>query len=160
HPSVQQFVTDCDVVVAVATELAPSDLWLGPLRFSGTLIRIDVDESQIVTNAVPDIPVLGDASLSLAGLHARLTRPPVPDAGERAAAWRARIKREARDEGGIWLPIVEAMAAALGREGVVVGDSAMAVYYGALSNLPTYAPASFLYPTGLGTLGYGLPAAI
>jgi len=36
----------------------------------------------------------------------------------------------------------------------------MAVYYGALSNLPVYAPASFLYPTGLGTLGYGLPAAI
>lgn len=55
---------------------------------------------------------------------------------------------------------MEAVAAALGRDGVLAGDSAMAVYYGALSNLPAYQPASFLYPTGLGTLGYGLPAAI
>ena len=29
-----------------------------------------------------------------------------------------------------------------------------------LANLPTHTPASFLFPTGYGTLGYGLPAAI
>ena len=43
---------------------------------------------------------------------------------------------------------------------VLAADSAMACYYGALSNLPLHRPRSFLYPTGLGTLGYGLPAAI
>ena len=52
------------------------------------------------------------------------------------------------------------MAQALDRDAVVAADSAMACYYGALSNLPSYMPSSFLYPTGLGTLGYGLPAAI
>jgi acetolactate synthase-1/2/3 large subunit len=36
----------------------------------------------------------------------------------------------------------------------------MVCYYGLLANLPTYGPATFLYPTGYGTLGYGLPAAI
>jgi acetolactate synthase-1/2/3 large subunit len=36
----------------------------------------------------------------------------------------------------------------------------MACYYGALANLPVSRPASFMYPTGVGTLGFGLPAAI
>jgi acetolactate synthase-1/2/3 large subunit len=36
----------------------------------------------------------------------------------------------------------------------------MACYYGALSNMAAYHPRSLLYPAGLGTLGYGLPAAI
>jgi acetolactate synthase-1/2/3 large subunit len=160
HPSVQEFVSECDVVVAVGTELAPSDLWLGPLRIAGTLVRIDIDGTQVVTNAVPDVAVVGDAAASLSGLLERLHRTPAPDAVRRAARWRARVREDARREGRTWLPIVDAMAVALGRDGVVVGDSAMAVYYGALSNLPAYAPASFLYPTGLGTLGYGLPAAI
>ena len=160
HPSVQEFVSECDVVLAVGTELAPSDLWLGPLRLAGRLVRIDIDETQVVTNAVPDVAVIGDAAASLAGLLERLRRTPAADGAERAARWRSRVKEDARREGRVWLPIVEAMAAALGRDGVVAGDSAMAVYYGALSNLPAYAPATFLYPTGLGTLGYGLPAAI
>ena len=43
---------------------------------------------------------------------------------------------------------------------ILAADSAMVCYYGALANLPAYAPATFLYPTGYGTLGYGLPAAI
>jgi thiamine pyrophosphate-dependent acetolactate synthase large subunit-like protein len=36
----------------------------------------------------------------------------------------------------------------------------MVCYYGALANLPTHTPGSFLFPTGYGTLGYGLPAGI
>ena len=55
---------------------------------------------------------------------------------------------------------MKAIAQCLGRDGVLAGDSTMACYYGALSNLPTTDPARFLYPAGLGTLGYGLPAAI
>jgi acetolactate synthase-1/2/3 large subunit len=70
------------------------------------------------------------------------------------------LRAEARSEGGRWLGLTAALAEALGLDGVLVGDSTMACYYGALSNLPAYRPRSFLYPTGLGTLGYGLPAAI
>src|SRR5690606_7931340 len=49
---------------------------------------------------------------------------------------------------------------ALPRDAIVAGDSAMACYYGALSNLPLHRPGAFLYPTGAGTLGFGLPAGI
>ncbi|WP_406229955.1 hypothetical protein [Nocardia sp. NBC_01009] len=43
HPSVRALVENADVVLAVGTELAPSDLWNGPFHLSGTTIRVDID---------------------------------------------------------------------------------------------------------------------
>ncbi|MPY86209.1 MAG: acetolactate synthase, partial [Actinophytocola sp.] len=79
---------------------------------------------------------------------------------ERVTSWRTRIEAEARAEGRRWLPLLAAVDEALGRDGIFVGDRAMACYRGALANLPRYLPRTFLYPAGLGTAGYGLPAAI
>ena len=42
-PAVPRLVAGGDVVLAVGTELAPSDLWNGPLPLDGRLVRIDVD---------------------------------------------------------------------------------------------------------------------
>jgi acetolactate synthase-1/2/3 large subunit len=36
----------------------------------------------------------------------------------------------------------------------------MCCYYGAIGGLPARGPRSFLYPTGFGTLGFAVPAAI
>jgi thiamine pyrophosphate-dependent acetolactate synthase large subunit-like protein len=45
-------------------------------------------------------------------------------------------------------------------DAIIAGDSAMCCYYGALPALPVKQPRSFLYPTGFGTLGFAIPAAI
>jgi thiamine pyrophosphate-dependent acetolactate synthase large subunit-like protein len=128
----------------------------------GPLVRVDVDAIAVVTNAAPDVAVVADAALGLDAILAALGKAPGDGgpAAARAAQWRVRFRADAHTEGAPWLPIVDAIASTLGRDGVLAGDSAMVCYYGALSNLPAYRPASFLYPTGLGTLGYGLPAAI
>lgn len=161
HPAAAEFAAECDVVLAIATELAPSDLWIGPLPLTGSLVRIDVDPRQIITNAVPDVAVVADAGQALARLSEMVAdRSPASGAADRASGWRDQLATDARKEGAAYLDIVTAMSEALGEPGVVAGDSAMACYYGALSNLPAHRPASFLYPTGVGTLGYGLPAAI
>ncbi|MGI5350296.1 5-guanidino-2-oxopentanoate decarboxylase [Streptomyces sp. CA-250714] len=161
HRAVRELVRDSDVVVAVGTELAPSDLWFGPLDVPGTLIRIDIDAQAAATNASPDTAIVADAALALTALLKRLSHTEATPRGpERAAQARVRRDRQARAEGAVHLALTEALAQALGRDGILVGDSTMACYYGALSNMPAYAPRSFLYPTGLGTLGYGLPAAI
>ncbi|MBP2320098.1 thiamine pyrophosphate-dependent acetolactate synthase large subunit-like protein [Kibdelosporangium banguiense] len=94
-PSTAEFVADCDVVLAVGTELAPSDLWNGPLTFNGELIRIDIDPVQIVTNALPDITLVGDAAQTLAALLPLVESRSDP---ERAYKWRARIATEAEVE--------------------------------------------------------------
>ena len=58
------------------------------------------------------------------------------------------------------MPLVEALAEALGPEGVLSADSTKAAYYGAAHLLPMDHRARFIYPTGYATLGYALPAAI
>ncbi|MGW7434081.1 thiamine pyrophosphate-binding protein [Streptomyces sp. NPDC054861] len=163
HEAVRTLVAEADAVLAVGTELAPSDLWNGPFDIRGPLVRVDIDAQSAVTNARPDVIVLGDAALALRALADRLPPGPPADAGPahtRAAAARAAFTAQARAEGAGHLGLTARLATALGRDGHLAGDSAMACYYGALSNLPAHRPRSFLYPSGLGTLGYGLPAAI
>ena len=158
-PAVADLVAEADAVLAVGTELAPSDLWYGPLPLDGRLVRIDVDPVAVLTNARPAVALVGDAAATLDALLDVLPAAPAPPA-DRAAPWLARKREQARAEGAEWLPVVEALAEALPRDAIVAADSAMVCYYGALANLPTSRPASFLYPTGFGTLGYGLPAAV
>ena len=66
--AVADLVAGADVVVAIGTELAPSDLWNGPLPIRGLLVRIDVDPVAIVTNVVPDVALVGDAALTVSQL--------------------------------------------------------------------------------------------
>lgn len=162
-PTVRDLVVDADAVLAVGTELAPSDLWSGPLPLQGRLIRVDIEPTAVLTNAVPALSLVGDAAATLAALLVAVPDGATtvgPAATERARYWRQRKRKDAESEGAEWLPIVGALAAALPRDAVVAADSAMVCYYGALANLPAYQPGSFLYPTGFGTLGYGLPAAV
>lgn len=156
-PAVKSLVEEADVVVAVGTELAPADLWYGALPVAGKLVRIDIDPVGAVTNAAPEVTLVGDAAVTLRELAKRLSRVP---AGVDVAAWRARKRDDSRREGAEWTALVDAMAEALPRDVILAADNAMACYYGAMANLATHTPGSFLFPTGYGTLGYGLPAAI
>ncbi len=181
--AVQELVADSDVVVAIGTELAPADVW-EPLAIDDRVVRIDVDPTMVARNARPRVGLTGDAATVLAALLARLGAPSTTEApsttaapstteastpteapavtdaaAAHAATWRDRHHAEAAEQGATWLGLLDVLHEHLGRDGIIAGDSAMACYYGALANLPTYAPASLLYPTGLGTLGYAVPAA-
>ncbi len=158
--AVRDLVAEADVVVAVGTELAPADLWYGPLPLGDKLVRVDVDPVGIVTNAAPAISLVGDARAVLHELRARLSAVSLSAEPQDLDTWRARKQEEARSEGAEWSAVIEALAAVLPRDVVVAADNAMVCYYGALANLPTHTPGSFLFPTGFGTLGFGLPAGI
>src|SRR5438105_2763063 len=45
-------------------------------------------------------------------------------------------------------------------DAVITSDSAQCCYYGALPHLPVGPEVRYLHPTGFGTLGYALPAAL
>jgi thiamine pyrophosphate-dependent acetolactate synthase large subunit-like protein len=160
--AVPELAGDSDAVLVVGTELGPSDLWWGPLDLAGKAVRIDVDPAQAVTNAVPAVSVVADAALALEGLLVRLgSETPDPQAGAgRAERAREAFRARSREESARWGDLLGALEAALGRDGVVAADNAMVAYFGALGALPAYAPRSFLFPTGFGTLGYAIPAAI
>ncbi|MBT2487979.1 acetolactate synthase [Streptomyces sp. ISL-96] len=163
-PSVQKALTDCDVVLAVGTELAESDLWSAPpSALGGTLIRVDVDPAQMYAAMPADVALVGDARDSLRALRKatagqRLaSRATVNSAvaalrGERDAETAARDAR--------WIPYLRAIRNVLDEDAVITSDSAQCCYYGAIPHLPVGPRGRYLHPTGFGTLGYALPAAI
>ncbi|EGD55476.1 thiamine pyrophosphate-binding protein [Gordonia neofelifaecis] len=159
--STLDLVRDCDVVVAVGTELAPADWWWGPMPET-RLVRIDIDPLAVATNAIPEVAVVGDAASVLADLTARIAAAAgrAESGADRAAAWRATLTADARRLGAAYVGLAESLAEVLDDEAVIVADQSMSCYYGLMGNLPRYAPRSFMYPAGLGTLGYSLPAGI
>src|SRR5882757_201198 len=167
QPSARRLVQNSDVVLAVGTELAPSDLWNGPFTLTGTLVRIDIDPAAIITNADPAIRLVGDAAATLDAIVNLLVSGIGRDSDRyhsqgqgRVVEARAAMRADAEAEGGPWREILAALGPVVDASTVIAGDSTMACYYGVLSGLPVHRPSGFLYPTGGGTLGYGLPAAI
>ncbi len=160
-PAVAQWARTRDVLVAVGTDLGSSDLWNGPWQLDGTLVRIDIDPRQIGVNARPDISLVSDAAHALRSLLRQLgAGDAVPVGGDAAIDWASRVRADAEAEGALWREETKAIADVLERDAIVAGDSAAVCYYGLRANLPLHIPGAFLYPTGYGTLGYGLPAAI
>ncbi|MFF1631273.1 5-guanidino-2-oxopentanoate decarboxylase [Streptomyces sp. NPDC058272] len=183
-PSVQKWLCERDAVLAVGTELAESDLWSPPPTLNGALIRVDLDPDQMYAGLPADIDVVGDARVSLKALLSEVRFPARVDPGVRAhargetdvraharvrddedAAVQAGALRAARDaetteRDARWIPYLRAIRSVLADTAVITSDSAQCCYYGALPHLPLGPAGRYLHPTGFGTLGYALPAAI
>ncbi|MGW1962403.1 5-guanidino-2-oxopentanoate decarboxylase [Streptomyces sp. NPDC001935] len=184
-PAVRDWLAERDAVLAVGTELAESDFWSAPPALNGTLIRVDVDPDQMYAGPAVDVPVVGDALLSLTALlaavgepgvtagHARVpgavegprggrphARVPDEDPVRRAAALRAARNAETATRDARWIPYLRVIRSVLPEDAVITSDSAQCCYYGALPHLPLGPAGRYLHPTGYGTLGYALPAAI
>jgi thiamine pyrophosphate-dependent acetolactate synthase large subunit-like protein len=153
----RKWLERCDVVLAVGTELGESDLWGPPLKLAGRLVRIDIDPVQAHSNNAAVVALIGDAAPALEALAAALGADTRPAA---AADVRAALEPEWRAQAAPWLPWLEALERSLGEHAIVAADNAMCSYRGAIPALPAHRPRSFLFPTGFGTLGYAVPAAI
>lgn len=159
----RRFLASCDVVLAVGTELAPTDFWEDPPAVGERLIRLDVDPEQMVRGQPADVVLLCRATSGVDGIlrHLGATGSPPADAGADEVA---RLKDECREEaegiGARWSDYMSAIAEVLPDEAVVVGDTAMACYHGVINCLPLSWQGRYIQPTGFGTLGYALPAAI
>lgn len=174
-PSVQEWLADRDVVVAVGTELAESDLWSVPPALRGTLIRVDVDPDQMYAGLTADVPLVGDARTVLRQLLRSVRGPsgartwragaeaparPGPGAAHEAGALREARAAETAGRDARWVPYLRAMRDVLDDDAILTSDSAQCCYYGLVPHLPLGPAGRLLHPTGFGTLGYALPAAI
>ncbi|WP_326609633.1 5-guanidino-2-oxopentanoate decarboxylase [Streptomyces scopuliridis] len=169
-PAVQEWLADRDAVLAVGTELAESDLWsAGPPALNGTLLRVDLDPAQLYGGLRTAHPLLGDAALAVRALldSCRHPGPGTTPRPARADAARAEVVRlrglrdaETAERDARWLPFLRAVRSVLAPDAILTSDSAQCCYYGALPHLPLGPEGRYLHPTGFGTLGYALPAAI
>lgn len=162
-PAAHRAINDADLLLVVGSELGDSDLWGGVVEPGApgrrTVVRLDLDPTQMHKNVSADLGVVGDAAVVLgAVLHELLTGGHAArsvDPGTRRA-----IDADAAADAGPWAAVQEALRAALPADTVLAGDSSQVTYYGTVHHWP-FTPANrLLYPTGYATLGYGLPAAI
>ena len=165
--SVRQLIEASDVVLAVGTELGPTDYdiyGVGGFGIPGQLIRVEIDPVQMVRNRVPDLCLLGDAGASLGALTSELESMGAPARGSGSGARRAETARhealgELSPAMGRQIEFLNAVRDAL-PGCAIVGDSTQAVYSGNLY-FEAGAPSGwFNSATGYGTLGYALPASI
>ncbi|MFZ2871502.1 thiamine pyrophosphate-dependent enzyme, partial [Zavarzinia sp.] len=151
-----------DVVLAVGTEFGETEMYPGPVELviPGKLIRIDLDPEQLMRGPRADLPILGDADLSLRDIAVHLEHT-IPKLGGdiRAKALRKAMAAQLPDYARRHIPVMAAIDKAL-PDAIVVGDSAEPVYAANQFFHPRGLRRFFNASTGYGTLGYGLPAGI
>ena len=158
-----------DLLVAVGTRF--DDRVTGKLTAfapGAEVIHFDVDPAEIGKLRHADIPVVGPLKLALARLTQELRRAGGEDGGP--LAWRRHLDewREAypyryRRDGDLLKPqaIVEALRdLTADREDIVWTTGVGQHQMWAMQYLVCDRPRSFITSGGLGTMGYGLPAAV
>jgi 5-guanidino-2-oxopentanoate decarboxylase len=157
----QSLVAEADAVLAVGTEMAETDFYTAlKLPLGGLLIRIDVDPAKLSDQYGADVPVWAEARTALEAINRGLTAR----SGWRtqiggAASVRARIEKSFDSRAQAQVSALRAIRAALPWDGVVFSDMSQIAYCGNYA-FPTEGPGQWFHPSGYGTLGFALPAAL
>ena len=156
----QQLLAQADVVLAVGTQMAETDIYTAHrLTFSGQLIRIDISgASQDQYPAA--VAICSDARSAVAALLERVKgRAGWCSATGVAALHRARIDAQLDAPSQIRRQALQAIRAALPADAAVFSDMTQIAYLGNYA-FAAEVPGVWHHPSGYGTLGYALPAAL
>jgi acetolactate synthase-1/2/3 large subunit len=160
-PQTRELVAASDVVLALGTELGPTDYDFyedGGFAIPGKLIRVDIDPAQIMRSHMPSLGLVGDVEEAIAKLTPMVAPRPFG-----SGALRARTANVASADLPramlAYLRILDLIRETL-PEALIVGDSTQLVYAGNTAYAASVPGGYFNSATGFGTLGYGLPAAI
>ncbi len=132
YPPIQRLIADADVVLAVGTELGETDMYFTTkLPLGGLLVRIDLDPVKLADQYSADVRVW---------FHSEI---------ESSLDSKAQAQRRA----------LRAIKSALPWDGVVFSDMTQIAYFGNYA-YPVDNPGQWFHPSGYGTLGFALPAAL
>lgn len=152
-----------DVVLAVGTELSTTDTWGREFRFSGKLIRIDIDPLQLANHYKAALGIEADAGAALAAIAAGIEgnmEPARLDDACKAVAGALAAHEQGLDDGErLRSRVFKAIEAGSPPDTMFVGDMTQIGYTAHAAFRPD-SPGRFFFPQGYGTLGYALPAAI
>jgi len=166
-------IKEADVVLAVGCLFSGLDgfglppLWSGKIQF----IQVNIDPEHIAFNPTAELPILGDAKLIISYMLEQARDYPIPS---QRASWLEKLKRLAQEHrqrvinesNRPWKRIHPA-SAALELTRLFMGDKDVRVvldggntclWASMLTDVP--GPRRGFFPTGMGTLGSGLPMAI
>ena len=166
NPAANKLMGETEVLLAVGTRFSDrATASLDTFASNAKIIHIDIDAAEIGKNIEVDVPIVGDAKVSLKLLHAALQKK-LPKI--KVSAWSKRVKEvkeqlsplmKDRPRDIVPKALLLELRQLLPADTIVtteVGQNQMwsALYFQALK------PRTFISSGGLGTMGFGFPAAL
>lgn len=160
-------VSECDLLIAVGARF--DDRVTGKLdEFAShaKVIHIDIDPAEVGKNRTPDVPIVGDVRRVLEQLLQRAREIDCPTHAEKTQPWLSRINRW-REQYPLVIPHYDH---SISPQEVIaeVGRQAPHAYYSTdvgqhqmwAAQFLNNGPRRWISSGGLGTMGYGMPAAL
>lgn len=167
-PAANKLILEADVLLAVGVRF--SDRTVGTLdEFcpDAKIIHIDIDSAEIGKNVDVDIPIVADAKKALETINQQLIQRLKK---QRSSLWFDRIQKyknqlqsltESSSSGGDLKPqkLLVELRKILPEDTIVTTEVGQNQMWAAL-HFEAYKPRTFLSSGGLGTMGFGFPAAL
>jgi len=154
-------ITNADLVIAIGARF--DDRVTGKIdEFvpKATVIHIDVDPASISKNVHAHIPIVGDAKCILQQLNKEAIPPKINDWIEQIEQWKKEYPLGYKKSGKLKPQfVVEKIYEVTGGNAIITTEVGQNQMWAAQYYKFDY-PRSFLSSGGLGTMGYGFPAAI
>lgn len=155
-------VQECDCLIAVGARF--DDRVTGNLKMfapKARIIHIDIDPTSISKNVKVEVPVVGDARVCLQEITQQIQRRDREEWFAQIRRWKEQFPFTYKDDSALAKPqaVIEAINKVTGGKAVFttgVGQHQM----WAAQFIRWSVPRSMITSGGLGTMGYGLPAAI
>lgn len=154
-------IIEADLIIAIGARF--DDRITGKMdefAKNAKVIHIDIDPAEISKNIPADIPIVGDCKAILAELNKIVKPPHISFWIKKIKEWKEKYPLTYKDNGGLKPQyIIERLYELTNKDAIItteVGQNQMwaAQYY------KYKRPRQFLSSGGLGTMGYGFPAAI
>jgi len=155
-------VTECDLLIALGVRFDDRVTGrIGAFAPHAQVIHIDIDPAEIGKNKAVHLPVVGDIKTVLRQLLADLKRGKEHDAWHRKiTGWKHHHPLRYNEDGGLHPQfILKTMSEMLGGDAVIVTEVGQHQMWTAQYYCFRY-PRQLITSGGLGTMGFGLPAAI
>jgi acetolactate synthase-1/2/3 large subunit len=154
-------ITECDLLLAVGVRF--DDRVTGKVSTfapHAKIIHIDVDPAEIGKNKAVDVPIVGDARSVLQAMLHKAKQGGRENWIEKVRAWKKKHPLRYKDDGKLRPQfIIKELSDLLKGEGIIVSE----VGQNQMWTAQWYCfrkPRSWITSGGLGTMGYGFPAAM
>ncbi len=154
-------ITNCDLLLAVGMRF--DDRVTGKIASfapHATVVHIDIDPAEISKLVKADVPVVGDIADVMPRLTKEVKRLKIADWQKQLAEWKEKYpERYKTDRPLVPQEVVKMLREEVGTDSIVATDVGQHQMFAARL-YPTEYPRSFVTSGGLGTMGFGLPAAV
>ncbi|MHB8095093.1 MAG: biosynthetic-type acetolactate synthase large subunit [Candidatus Aminicenantales bacterium] len=162
-PAANYSLTECDLLIGLGTRFddrVTSDT--KSFASKAKIAHIDIDASEIGKNIRADLPIVGDVKGILAELTAKVAPRNADDWNRKTDEWKKQYPPSANGDGnGLIHPlaVIEALNTIAPPDTIFTTDVGQHQMWAAM-HLNAGSPRSFISSGGMGTMGFGLPAAM